>query len=32
MCDRQKCATVTGGVSGIERGSINFAMRRSSTW
>jgi len=29
---RQKCATVTGGVSGIERGSINFAMRRSSTW
>jgi hypothetical protein len=32
MRGRQKCATVTGDVSGIERGSINFAVRRSSTW
>jgi hypothetical protein len=32
MCGRQKRATVTGDVSGIERGSINFAVRRSSTW
>src|SRR6202008_610813 len=32
MRDQQKCATVTGDVSGSERGSINFAVRRSSTW
>jgi hypothetical protein len=31
MRGRQKCATVTGDASRIERGAINFAMRRSRT-
>ena len=31
MRGQQKRATVTGDASGIERGSINFAVRRIAT-